>query len=295
MTETSAAPTIDTKTLTTDAAELTYDIRGDLATATADRPALFIIGTPMAAEGFVTLASHFADRPVITYDPRNVGRSRRLDETVTPTPADHAADLHAIISEVGGPVDLFGSSGGAINGLALASVHPEDLRVLVAHEPPAGGALPDAENIRAACQATYDSYQRAGFGVGMARFITMVSFQGEFGPEVATQPDPDPAMFGMPTTDDGNRGDALMNNMLTIPVWGPDPEALTAASCRIVLAVGEESGESLAARAPRAIAEQTGLELVVFPGDHGGFSGDEYGHPGKPVEFAARLREVLDR
>jgi hypothetical protein len=123
----------------------------------------------------------------------------------------------------------------------------------------------------------------------------MVSFQGEFGPEVATQPDPDPTMFGMPTTDDGNRGDALMNNMLTIPVWGPDLEALTAASCRIVLAVGEESGESLAARAPRAIAEQTGLELVVFPGDHGGFSGDEHGHPGKPVEFAARLREVLDR
>lgn len=293
MTET-PTPAIETRTLSTPDAELVYDVRGDLAAATAERPALMIIGTPMGAEGFVTLAGHFADRPVITYDPRNVGRSRRTDDTVTPTPEDHAADVHAIITEIGGPVDLFGSSGGAINGLALASAHPEDLRVLVAHEPPAGGALPDAQHIAAACQATYDSYQRAGFGVGMARFITLVSRQGEFDAEAAQQPDPDPAMFGLPTTDDGTRGDALMNNMLTIPVWSPDADALRAATCRVVLAVGEESGESLAARAPRAIAAATGLELVVFPGDHGGFSGDEYGHPGKPVEFAGRLHELLD-
>jgi hypothetical protein len=84
-----------------------------------------------------------------------------------------------------------------------------------------------------------------------------------------------------------------MANMLTIPVWGPDPDALRAVTCRVVLAVGEESGEILAARAPRAIAEQTGLELVVFPGDHIGFFGGEYGQTGKPVEFAAKLHEVL--
>jgi len=118
---------------------------------------------------------------VITYDPRNVGRSKRHDESVTPTPEDHAADLHALITEIGGPVDLFGSSGGAINGLALAIAHPEDLRVLVAHEPPSGGSLPDAEYVHAACHAVFDSYHASGFGLGMAKFIALVSVQGEFG------------------------------------------------------------------------------------------------------------------
>ena len=293
MTETTARAPVSTRTLSAPEAELTYDVHGDLASATAERPPLFLIGTPMAAEGFVTLAGHFTDRPVITYDPRNVGRSKRHDESVTPTPEDHAADLHAIITEIGGPVDLFGSSGGAINGLALAIAHPEDLRVLVAHEPPAGGALPDAEYVRTACHAVFDSYRRSGFGLGMAKFIALVSEQGELGPDYAERPDPDPAAFGMPTVDDGTRTDPLMNNMITIPVWAPDPDALRAATCRVVLAVGEESGETLAARAPRAIAAQGGGELAVFPGDHIGFGGGEHGTTGQPAAFAARLREVL--
>ena len=122
----STASTVNTRALSVPGAELTYDVHGDLSSVTAERPPLFLIGTPMAAAGFVTLAGHMADRPVITYDPRNVGRSKRHDESVTPTPEDHAADLHAIIAEIGGPVDLFGSSGGAINGLALAIAHPEE-------------------------------------------------------------------------------------------------------------------------------------------------------------------------
>lgn len=296
MTE-STSPTatnlVSTRTLSTPDAELTYDVYGDLQNATAERPTLLIVGTPMGAEGFVTLAHHFGDRPVITYDPRNVGRSKRADESHTPTPEDHAADLHAIIAEVGGPVDLFGNSGGAINGLALAIAHPQDLRVLVAHEPPAGGAVPDAEHVRAACQAVLDSYRASGFGLGMAKFIALVSEQGEIGPDYLSRPDPDPAMFGLPTADDGTRNDPLMSNMATIPVWAPDPAALRAATCRVVLAVGAESGETLAARAPRAIADQTGLELIVFPGDHGAFMGGEYGQTGKPEEFAATLHEVL--
>ena len=289
----STVNTVNTRALSVPGAELTYDVHGDLSSVTAERPPLFLIGTPMAAAGFVTLAGHMADRPVITYDPRNVGRSKRHDESVTPTPEDHAADLHAIIAEIGGPVDLFGSSGGAINGLALAIAHPEDLRVLVAHEPPAGGSLPDAEYVRAACHAVFDSYQASGFGLGMAKFIALVSEQGELGPDYADRPDPDPGAFGMPTVDDGTRNDPLMNNMITIPVWAPDRDALRATTCRVVLAVGEESGETLAARAPRAIAAQGGGELAVFPGDHIGFAGGEYGTTGQPEAFATRLREVL--
>ncbi len=42
-----------------------------------------------------------------------------------------------------------------------------------------------------------------------------------------------------------------------------------------------------------AVAERLGLTPVIFPGDHGGFFGGEYGQTGEPDAFAAKLREVL--
>lgn len=291
--------TAEQRTLIVPGAELTYDVRGDLGSATATAPALVLIGTPMTAEGFTTLAGHFADRPVITYDPRNTGRSRCTSEG-TPTPEDHAADVHAIITalqpELGSPrVDLLGSSGGAINALALAVAHPEDLRVVIAHEPPSCPVLPDAEVLVAACHQVLETYRRSGFGAGFATFIALVDAQGPLAPDYLRRPDPDPAAYGLPTTDDGSRDDQLMANMATIPVWGPDLDALRSAPCRVVLAVGEDSGEVLAARAPRAIAAALGTEVVTFPGDHMGFAGGEFGQEGRPAAFAATLRQVLDQ
>src|SRR5262245_16917858 len=124
-------------------ATLTYDVRrSDETTA----PALFLIGSPMGAQGFGTLSGHFPDRTIITYDPRGVERSTKDDPSSESTPNQHADDLHRIIRAVGlGPVDLFASSGGAVNALALVAVHPEDVRTLVAHEPPLASQLPDAE------------------------------------------------------------------------------------------------------------------------------------------------------
>lgn len=135
--------TLETRELEVPGPVLAHDVHGDPRTATAQAPAPVLIGTPMTADGFTTLARAFADRPVVTYDPRNTGRSRCITAE-TPTPEDHAADVHAIVEalrpELGGPqVDVFGSSGGAIDALALAAAHPEDLRVVVAHEPPSSG------------------------------------------------------------------------------------------------------------------------------------------------------------
>ena len=99
-------------------AVLTYDVRK----VDSPAPVLFIIGSPMGAGGFVTLASHFPDRTVVTYDPRGVERSTKVDPTSASTPEQHADDLHRIIAEIGeGPVDLFASSGGAVNALALVA------------------------------------------------------------------------------------------------------------------------------------------------------------------------------
>jgi len=72
-----------------------------------------------------------------------------------------------------------------------------------------------------------------------------------------------------------------------------DFDALRAASTRVVVAVGEESGQMVAARAGMAVAERLGTPPVTFPGGHDGFLGGEYGGMGKPDAFAATLRTVL--
>jgi pimeloyl-ACP methyl ester carboxylesterase len=280
-----------THTLDVDGGSLTYDIR----TADSPAPTLFLIGSPMGAGGFGTLASHFTDRTVVTYDPRGVERSTKADPLSESTPDQHADDLHRIIAALGaGPVDMFASSGGAVNALALVATHPADVRTLVAHEPPLASIVPDRECALAVSRAVHDTYEQQGFGAGMARFIGVVSHQGPFGPDDVSQPAPDPAMFGMPTEDDGSRGDVLLGqNIVTCTHYEPDFDALRAAPTRIVMAAGDESAGQLAHRGARAAADRLGQELVSFPSDHGGFLGGEYGQAGKPDEFAARLREVL--
>lgn len=286
--------TLETRTLTTTEAVLTYDVRGPLPTADG-RPPLFLAGAPMDAGGFGTLAGHFPDRTVITYDPRGLGRSTRTDGRTTWTPEQHAADLHAVIEEIGGPVDLFGSSGGAISGLALVAAHPGDVRLLVAHEPPLLPVLPDADRATAATRAVQAVYRERGWGHGMAAFIALTMWQGEFTDEYAAAPPPDPAGFGLPSEDDGSRDDPLLSDASdAITAYRLDVAAITAAPTRIVVAAGIESRNSLTWRTAEATAAALGREFAVFPSNHGGFLGGEFGQQGQPEAFAARLREVLD-
>jgi pimeloyl-ACP methyl ester carboxylesterase len=289
-TTTTAEPT--THTLEVPGATLTYDVRRN---EQSTEPTLMLIGSPMGAAGFGSLARRFPDRTIVTYDPRGTERSEVADPTSSVTPEIHADDVHRVIDAIGGgPVDLFASSGGAVNALALVAKHPEQVRTVVAHEPPLASLVPDREHALAACRAIHETYLRSGASAAMAHFIAVVSHQGPFTAEVAGQPAPDPAMFGMPAEDDGSRTDPMFaHTIITITHFEPDFDALRAAATRILVGVGAESGETLAARGGRVVADRLGAEPVVFPSDHGGFLGGEYGQTGDPDAFAARLRDVL--
>jgi pimeloyl-ACP methyl ester carboxylesterase len=283
---------ITTRTLDAPGATITYDVRGALG----EGRSLLLIGSPMDAVGFTSLAGHFADRPVVTYDPRGTGRSTRTDGHGEITPDQHAGDLQRVVEAIGGgPVDVFASSGGAVNALAWVAEHGEQVRMLVAHEPPLAAMLPDRQALTAAIEDMYQTYQRNGLGPAMAKFIVLVGHDGEL-PDGYRYPPIDPAQFGLPVEDDGSRDDALLGqNLRNCTGYRPDVDALRAAGTRIVLARGEASGQTMAARGADAVAEAIGAELVRFPGDHGGFLGGEYyGMQGEPDAFAQRLREVLD-
>jgi pimeloyl-ACP methyl ester carboxylesterase len=89
-----------TRILETAGADIAYDVRGPLPTADG-RPPLVMIGQPMDAGGFATLASHFPDRTVVTYDPRGLGRSAPRDGRVDHSPSVQADDVHAVIEALG--------------------------------------------------------------------------------------------------------------------------------------------------------------------------------------------------
>jgi pimeloyl-ACP methyl ester carboxylesterase len=283
-----------THTLDVPGAVLTYDVRGDLADRT--QPVLLLIGSPMGASGFPTLASYFTDRTVVTYDPRGVERSKRTDGSGELSPEQHADDLAALIETLdAGPVDLFASSGGAVNALALVARRPELVRRVVAHEPPLAGLVPDAEYALAACEDIYQTYQRDGMGPAMAKFIAITQYDGQIPADYTSQPAPDPAMFGLPTEDDGSRDDALLGqNLRGCTSYQPDVDALAKSTDRLDSSPTAITSRQLARRGGEAIAERLGLTPIVFPSNHGGFLGDEYGMPGKPEEFAGKLRETLD-
>ena len=283
--------TPDTRTLDAPGATLTYDVRE--VPESTKRP-LFIFGSPMGASGFAELVGHVTDRTVVTYDPRGMERSSR-DRSTPLTAEVHAEDYHRVVEAAGlGPVDAFGSSGGGMCGLHWVVTHPDDVRTFVAHEPPVLTLLEDGPVAIKANEDIVDTYQREGFGPAMARFIQLVMHQGLLDEAFLALPAPDPAQFGLPAHDDGSRDDPLLSGNLTMPPFELDAAALLASSVRVVPAIGSVGEGTLARRGGEAVARLLGVEPVVFPGDHGGFTSSAWA-PNDPAAFAARLLEVLDQ
>lgn len=268
---------------------ITYDVRGDLSSG----PPLFLFGSPMDASGFTSLAARFTDRPVVTYDPRGAGRNPRGTDDVTPE--QHAADLHRVVTALGaGPVDVFASSGGAVNTLAWLAAHPEDVRTAVLHEPPVYDGLPDRDVLLAATERMKATYAARGSGPAMAEFIQLVTTSGELDASYLERPAPDPAVYGQPVDDDGSRDNPIMRNSPACQLHEADVDALAPLGDRLVIAYGSASGEETAARGARAVARRLGRAPVEFPGDHGNFLDNPYQPVTGVDEAAARLRELLD-
>ena len=187
-----------------------YEVRGS-------GPLLFVIGQPMTSGPFAPLADLLAtDHTVVTYDPHGVGKSTVADPALDVTPEIEADDLAAIVEELGAErADMFGSSGGAVAGLAFAAHHADKLGTLIAHEPPVTELLADAPHIRTVVDDIQDTYRAAGAGAAWGKFVSMVMFDGpvpETGVPMVTWPPPgageDPGAGEAAGNGHGHRPDA---------------------------------------------------------------------------------------
>jgi clorobiocin biosynthesis protein CloN7 len=268
-----------THTLDVPGARLHYERRGT-------GPLLLMIGSPMDSTGFAGLACALAGGyTVVTYDPRGIGSSSREDTTVDVTPEQQADDVYRLLSELGGqPACVFGSSGGAVVGLALVTAHPGQVRTLVAHEPPVIELLPDSAQLRAQIEDIYDTYRAEGAGQAMQKFMAQAGLGGPAGQEAdAPRWEPSPQeMARMRTT-----AEVFLAHLIRPTTrYRPDIGALRAAPARIVVAAGTTSEGQLANRAAVALAGHLGTTVAGFPGDHGGFLA-------LPEQFGRLLDQVL--
>ena len=255
-------------------ANLYYEVTGT-------GPVLMMVGLPVDHTEFAKVVPLLADRyTVVTYDPRGFSQSTIEDPDQDSTPDLVADDVHRVLAAVTSePAYLLGSSGGAVTALALVTRHPEQLRVVVAHEPPLLELLPDAEQLREQTEDIYDTFRREGQGPAWLKFATLVD------------PDFDPAeMFalqGPPSAEMIANGDRMLAHSLRpTSLHRPDLAALRAVSDRIVVGAGATSAGQVANRTAHALAACLDLPVVEFPGHHEGFVSD-------PEPFAAKLVEVL--
>nr|WP_052478303.1 alpha/beta hydrolase [Kibdelosporangium sp. MJ126-NF4]CEL17528.1 putative hydrolase [Kibdelosporangium sp. MJ126-NF4]CTQ91246.1 putative hydrolase [Kibdelosporangium sp. MJ126-NF4] len=256
-------------------ATLYYETRGS-------GPLLALLGTPDGTETYAELAELLASkRTVLTYDPRGTGRSTSQSDNYDDTPELRASDLHHLLATVTDePIDLFGSSGGAMTGLALVTANRRRVRRLVAHEPPVITALPDAAEIRTRIDEVVTTAHTAGAPAAWARFLTVT---------------------GMPTSADGNDdprdpqpdenidpdGDYFLTRMLPhTPRYYPDLQALWAADTQVLFGVGADSGDQLPRRATTALAARLHNHVTEFPGGH-------LGYLTHPDEFGALLDRLI--
>jgi pimeloyl-ACP methyl ester carboxylesterase len=260
-------------------ARLHYEVRGT-------GPLLLVIGSPMPAAEFLPLAHAMAaDHTVVTYDPRGLGHSTIHDPEQDATPDLRADDVAAILDALGADsADVFGSSGGAVTGLALVSRHPGRVRTLVAHEPPLLELLPDADRHRAATEEIIATFHRDGMAAAWMAFMANAGFDLT-DPHAGPPPGPEPT----PQERADQLADAARffdHELRDTTRYVPDVAALTAGGTRVVIGLGAQSGALVTDATTRALARLLNQKPVIFPGDHGGFIG-------VPGEFADTLRAVL--
>ncbi|MFF1479266.1 alpha/beta fold hydrolase [Streptomyces sp. NPDC058301] len=267
-------------------ATLYYETRGT-------GPVLLMIpGGGGDAASFDLVGADLADRfTVVAVDPRGRSRSAAGERGRDQRVEVHSDDMHRLLAEVSPtePAFVFGSSSGAVIALDLLARHPERLRLVVAHEPPVLGLLPDADRWRAAFADVVEAFRGAGLEAAMAALGAAAGAEGADEPdderEGTAQPDGTASAERLRRMRE-NMPQFLERELRQFSGHMPDLDALAAHSERLVPACGRASRGLLLARPAAVLAERLGTGLAEFPGGHVGLSTH-------PVRFAKVLRRTL--
>ncbi len=184
-------------------AVLSYEVLGS-------GPVLALIGHPMPADGFRPLAEQLAgSHTVVLHDPRGTGASTMTDPTEPPDVATLADDLSRVLAAVTTePADVLGSSGGGITALELAATTPEQVRAVVAHEPPLITYLDDAAAHRANGAEVQRVHREEGLLAAMGEFAGRTAPAAHRAARRGRPEGDDPLVLGLGTVTEHRVGDS---------------------------------------------------------------------------------------
>jgi pimeloyl-ACP methyl ester carboxylesterase len=254
---------------------LYFEVRGQ-------GPLVVLCGAPMDTTVFAPLAEVLArDRTVLTTDPRGLRRSRLNDPAQDSTPPLRADDLSRLIAHLdAGPAVVMGSSGGAVSALALIVTHPDQVSVVIAHEPPLFELLPERDTVRATVDEIVADHLAGDVTAAWKKFFALA----DFGVDASAVDEMFSGERDPQHVVDERRWFA--HEIRGTTEWQPDIAALRSTVVPLLIGIGEHSAGMLCDRSSRALAAAIGVEPTMFPGGHTGFSED-------PELFATRLRAVL--
>ncbi|MXQ55260.1 alpha/beta fold hydrolase [Shimazuella alba] len=244
---------------------------------------LLIHGGNGDADSF-PIADELADRyTVVTYDRRGHRRSKLLDENEVYQIRTHSKDASLLLDHLTKqPAYVFGCSSGAVIALDLATHHPQQIKTLIAHEPPLPELLSGVERTHAA--ETLDALHKKFQTDGVA---AMADFANKMGITVVHKPHRSVDITEQKLKDIDffilQEVPALKDFLLDIPKL---KTLLNHTSMQIITAAGVESKGFLPYRYTEALAAHLQLKVTEFPGNH-------VGCVAHPQEFAKKLDFVM--
>lgn len=234
------------------------------------------------ADIFNGIVHHLAEQyTVVTYDRRGHSRSKLDNPDEAYLVKTHSDDAHLLLSALTTePAYVFGSSAGAVIGLDLAARHPEQIRMLVPHEPPLYQVLSEVEQakVRQIWDTLEDDFRSEGPVPAFMKFVSSIGMSlGEQTRQLSAE---ELAWISE------NLEYFMVHEAPGIRSYRLDPADLKALRKRILPAGGYISRDFFPYQCSRALAEYLGTEIVEFPGNHAGYVMQNR-------EFAMRLHDIL--
>lgn len=242
-----------TSSVHSEGADLVFDVRG------SGDPILLIRGAGGNASGYEGFANILADRfTVITFDRRCNARSSG-DKTLLLDVNQQARDVLAVLHAAGQKrAMIFGNSSGGVIGLQFTALFPDCVSLLMVHEPPIIGVLPDAEEWQAYNFDLVKLFEEQGPRPAMMKFAS--AMKGIKAPP--------PGGLGQ----DDSRAFLFGKELLQVAHFMPDLAAIRAAGVKTVLLRGVESEDAYYARTAPIVADLTGGACITVPGNHLAFT-----------------------
>lgn len=251
-----------------------YEVRGS-------GPILLLIhGGGGDADKFHNIADHLAKwYTVVTYDRRGHSRSNLVNKNEDYHVHTHSEDAHRLLANLTKePAYVFGSSSGAVIGLDLCIRHPEQVQLLIPHEPVLLQLLPENE-LKQAINFMEDLKGNHQSEV-MKLLSNIDDSNSEPSKDMLTE-----RLLGNSMYFTEYEIPGILSYTLNI---GALKSLLKPASIQVRPAGGSISRESFPYHCAFNLAEHLGTEFAEFPGHHVGYNTVHH------KEFAERLHDVIE-